>query len=589
LRRRWAFLKSGPVALSIVLSVAVVFAVVLVVVDIVSRLPRREPIFGSPREGPFVFPPGFLWGTATADHQIERSQPDDWTTFERRAKAEGKQERIRKGQMRPGHIGDVVTTPASWFERKTDFDAHFEADLAWAAAQGHNAFRLSLSWARLFPRAGMTEPDPAGVAFYERVFAAMERHKLTPSVTLFHFASPQWLWDSADASGKRGIERADAVDHFALWARTAVKLFGRHTKHWCTLNEPMVWAVLGYLEGAFPPFQRRGTPAHLNSVVVQLLRMHAAAYREIKQVSPDAMVGIAHHVRHFVPWRNHSLLDRLTAAGVDAAFVLDFLDALETGVFRPAMGGGPVAIAGLAQTQDYVGINFYGRFYVRGSGFGKFEIVPHDPNEPGEEESDVGWAIDETSLAPQLLRFARRYQKPLYILENGIADAAQDDVARQRFLVRHVQAVWEAIAHGADVRGFFYWSLVDNFEWIEGFGPRFGLMHVDYDDGMRRTPRPSGEVYGDIARKNALDAQLWGRYRRAPTVASSSPSLPLSSSSTPLASSVHNAAASSASPSVPSPSGSTAAFPSGAPDGVPAPSPTSTAGSDESARPREPV
>ncbi|MBM4279395.1 MAG: glycoside hydrolase family 1 protein [Deltaproteobacteria bacterium] len=504
------------VFVSLVFVAAVAFAVALVAVDLIGRLPRREPIVPPAADGPFAFPRGFLWGTATADHQIERAQADDWTVFERRAKAEGKQDRIRKGQMRPGHIGDVVATPAEWFEKKTDFDTHFDDDLALAAAHGHNAFRLSISWARLFPRAGMTTPDSDGVAFYERVFASLAKHGLQPSVTLFHFASPQWLWDGTDAQGRRGLESDDAVAHFAHFTRTVVDLFGAQTRHWCTLNEPMVWAVLGYLEGVFPPFQRRGLPAQINAVVAQLLRMHAAAYHAIKRGRPDAEVGIAHHVRHFVPWRNRSLLDRITAKGVDNGFIVDFLDAIETGVFRPALGGPAVEIEGLAGTQDYVGVNFYGRFYVRTSGPGKFEIVPHDPSEPGEEESDVGWAIDETSLAPQLVRFAARYKKPLYILENGIADAADDDVSRQRFLVRHVQAVWQAIEQGADVRGFFYWSLVDNFEWIEGFAPRFGLVNVDYAHGMRRRPRPSLAVYADIAGKNAVDAALWARFRRPP-------------------------------------------------------------------------
>lgn len=500
--------------LTLVLAAAVVFAVVLVVVDLVGRLPRRQPIRPAPGDGPFAFPRGFLWGTATADHQIERAQPDDWTVFERRAKAEGKQERIRKGQMRPGHIGDVVSTPLEWFEKKTDFDTHYASDLALAASHGHNAFRLSISWARLFPRAGMKEPDPEGLAFYDRVFAELDKNGLQPSVTLFHFASPQWLWDQTDPQGRRGLERSDAVAHFAHFTRVVVERYGKQTKHWCTLNEPMVWAVLGYLEGAFPPLQKRGVPAQINAVVAQLLRMHAAAYHQIKAIRRDAEVGIAHHIRHFVPWRNDKIMDRITAMGVDYGFVLDFLDAIETGVFRPALGGPPTEIPGLAGTQDYVGVNFYGRFYVRTSGPGKFEIVPHDPNEPGEEESDVGWAIDETSLAPQLVRFARRYKKPIYILENGIADAAGDDVARQRFLVRHLQAVWQAIAAGADVRGFFYWSLVDNFEWIEGFAPRFGLVHVDYADGARRTPRPSLALLAQVARANAIDADVWERFRR---------------------------------------------------------------------------
>jgi beta-glucosidase len=502
------------VLLTIVTAAAATASLVLVVVDLVARLPRRTPITPAPGEGPFAFPPGFLWGTATADHQIERAQPDDWVTFEHRAKAEKKQERVRKGQMRPGHIADIVDTPLSWLDRKVDFDGQFKSDLALAAAHGHNAFRLSISWARLFPRAGMKAPDPAGIAFYRAVFDEMAKHGLAPVVTLFHFASPQWLWDESDRQGKRGLERADAIDHFVFFTKTVMQHFGKDAKIWCTLNEPMVWAVLGYLEGAFPPFQKRGQPADISGVVAQLLRMHAAAYRAIKAARPDAEVGIAHHVRHFVPWRNTNLLDRLTAHAVDRAFVLDFLDALETGVHRPSLGGEVTEIVGLAGTQDYVGVNFYGRFYVRAQAPGRFEIVPHDPSEPGEEENDVGWAIDETSFAPELVRFARRYKKPLYILENGIADAADDDVARQRFLVRHAHAMWQAIQQGADVRGFFYWSLMDNFEWIEGYGPRFGLWKTDHADGAKRVKRPSVDVFAELARTNAIPAALWERYRR---------------------------------------------------------------------------
>ncbi len=501
-------------------SLPVAFVVVVVVIaDLLSRLPRRRPITDLGGDGPFSFPAGFLWGAATSDHQIERAQPDDWTTFERRVHREKKGARGNSGEVEPGHIFDIDKTPLSMIEQKTDFDTHYPSDLAAARGMGHNAHRFSISWARLYPRAGMSEPDPAGVAFYDGVFAELAQRSLEPFVTLFHFASPQWLWDTQDAAGKRGLERADAVDAFADFAQFVAQRWGSKFKFWCTLNEPMVWAYLGYLEGIFPPNEKRtGGPKEVVHVVAQLLRMHAAAYHAIKATHPQAQVGIAHHIRHFVPWRKWFALDGLGAVMVDQAFTLDFLDAIESGVLNAALTGVSIDIPGLAGTMDYVGLNYYGRFYVKAVPRPPFfEIIKHDKNEPGEEPNDLGWAIDETSFVPELVRFARRYGRPVYILENGIADNHDDDARRQRFLVRHVRAVWQAIREGADVRGFFFWSLVDNFEWAEGFGPRFGLLKVDYAKGGARSPRPSADVYREIASANGLPAGLWSRFRRGET------------------------------------------------------------------------
>ena len=463
-------------------------------------------------DGPFVFPHGFQWGTATADHQIERAQPDDWTAFEWSARADRKQTQTRLGLVPPGHIADIATVPASWIEHKADFDTHFDDDLGRARDLGTNAFRFSISWARLFPRAGMSAPDPDGVAFYDQILAACAKHGQEPSATLLHFASPQWLWQT-DGEGKRGYERADVVDHFRTFAAFCGQRWGGQVRHWCTLNEPMVLVYFGYVEGVFPPNERRGSPVRATPVAAQLLRMHAAAYHALKAARPDCLVGIAHHVRHFIPYRNHSFFDRLTAMMVDRAFTLDFMDAIHTGELSPALGGGAVVIPGLRGTMDYVGLNFYGRFYVKTTAPAKFEIVSHDPNEPGEEQSDVGWAVDETSFLPELERFWSRYRLPIYILENGIANDDVNDAQRQRFLVRHVRAMAEAVNRGVDVRGFYYWSLIDNFEWAAGFSPRFGLYHVDYDTGARRA-RDSVAVYRDIATNNGVTADLWHRFKR---------------------------------------------------------------------------
>lgn len=504
------------VVTSIVIAASVVSALILVAVELWSRLPHRRPIVGARGDGPFVFPHGFQWGTATADHQIERAQPDDWYAFELAARRDKKQNETRLGLVEPGHIAGIVDMPLKWIENKTNHDDHIEDDIALCAAVGNNAYRFSISWARLFPRANMTAPDPDGLAFYDRVLDACERNGQEPSVTLLHFASPQWLWEP-DEQGRRGFERHNAIAEFRRYAQLCASRWGHRVQHWCTLNEPMVLTFFGYVEGVFPPNERRGDPKMATPVAAQLLRMHVAAYEAIKANRHDAMVGIAHHIRHFVPWRNYNLLDRITALIVDRAFALDFMDAIHTGLLRPAFGGGIHEIEGLKGSMDYVGLNFYGRFYVKSTTPGKFEIIQHDKNEHGEEESDVGWAVDETSLGYELQRFWQRYDLPIYILEAGIADrggdSGVDDEMRQRFLVRHTQALWQAIEGGVDVRGFYYWSLLDNFEWAAGVGPRFGLFATNYDT-EERTARDSVEVYKEMATTNQVSQALWKRFRR---------------------------------------------------------------------------
>ena len=489
--------------------VALVALAALVVVGVaLANMPARTGHTRPPGDGPFALPRGFLWGAATADQQIEHQQPSDWTAFENLARRE------RRQGAEPGHIKGIADVADHVIAKKSDFDRKFADDFALAAAMGHNAHRFSISWARMFPREDMSDPDPAALDFYGRVLDALEKNGLLPFVTLFHFASPAWLW--TDSGGRRGVEREDAVARFSHFVDAVVKHFGARVRLWCTLNEPMVFAYAGYLQGIFPPHERRGGPEHVVPVVVALLKMHAAAYALIHGARSDAQVGIAQHVRAFVPWRNLAPLDRITAQLIDRAFILDFLDAIHTGKLDMAMTGQSLEIPGLASTMDYVGVNHYGRAYVktRVNAPQKYEILFHDPDEPGEEWSDLGWAADEAALTRVLTRFHARYARPLYVLENGVADAAPDDLRRQRLLVRHAHAIWVAVQQGADVRGYFHWSLVDNFEWAEGFDPRFGLYAIDYERDFVRTPRASVDVYRAIAQANAVSAELWRKHRR---------------------------------------------------------------------------
>jgi beta-glucosidase len=479
-------------------------------------LPKRTRNAGIVEEsaGPFVLPADFMWGAATADQQIEHAPPSNWTAFETSAHEEKRATRRADGAPTPGHIMEVHNVPASWLSKKTNFNDTFVDDIARAKAMGHNAHRFSVSWARLFPRARMVEPDADGVAFYDRLFDELDRQQIAPSVTLFHFASPQWLWTSTDGAGKTGLERDDIADHFAVFVEAVASRWGKRVVQWCTVNEPMVVLYFGYLEGVFPPNEQRGEPKHIVHIVENVLRCHARAYAICKTHS-DAPVGIAHHVRHFVPFRNTFLLDAVTAAFVRKAFMTDFLDAIETGTLSMTSTGRKVAIPGLAKTQDYIGLNYYGRFYVKSTWVpGKFTILPHDPKEPDEQKSELGWAVDEQGFVDQLRFFHARYQKPIHILENGLACSEKDDRLRQDFLVRHIHAIWKARRAGVDVRSYFHWSLMDNFEWAEGFGPRFGLYETDYGDDFARHARGSVDVFRELTSTNGVSASLWAKHRR---------------------------------------------------------------------------
>lgn len=482
------------------------------------------PLFGNKRlnrfqsqfkdKPPYKFPPGFLWGTATAAQQIEWQSPSDWTAFENRAFRKKLVAHDSKGHPLPGNIHNLDKMSLKARTRKSDFDTRYKSDIALMAKMGHNSYRFSISWSRLFPKEGQTKPSPQGIQFYQNILNTLKQHKIKPSATLFHFSSPAWLWKKKD--GKRGWERADALQHFERFVRSVSKAFGAQIHHWCTLNEPMVFVYNGYMQGFFPPNEKRPDPSMVAGVVVQLLKAHTLAYQilkaDAKQRGIKIEVGLTKHTRAFEPYRNYNALDRITAQLVEKSFVWDFMEALHTGVLKVTNTSFKQEIPGLKGTQDYVGVNYYGRFYVKSDILKptKFTIFDSDPSDKRELTSDLGWSLYPHGMYNVLVEMHKRYKKPIYVLENGIADKQGKDKLRQHFLVTHLKEVWNAIHHGkVDVRGFFYWSFLDNFEWAEGFGPRFGLVHVNYNKDFARTPRSSAALFTQIIRANAISTKLW--------------------------------------------------------------------------------
>ena len=475
---------------------------------------KREKIFISFPEdkGKISLPKKFLWGTATAAQQIESQTPTDWTAFEKRVVKEKKFDSLGRGKAKPGHIHNLGNYPAEVLRKKTDYDRLFAKDLSLAAKYSHNSYRFSIEWARLFPKEGMSKPDKKGIEYYRNILKACKHNKLKPSVTLFHFSSPQWFWQ--ERNGYKGWERDDAIELFSHFVQAVAHEFGGDIDHWCTLNEPMVYIYNGYLEGIFPPNELRRDPVKAAPLAVRMLEAHVAAWQILKQDAAarnkKIEVGFTQHTRRFEPLRNWHGLDRLTARMVEQAFMWDFCDAFKTGVFRMSGSRFKQTIPGLKDSLDYLGINYYGRFYLKTNVLRpmKFEVLMNDPASD-ELRNDLDWAIYPHGFYLVLTEAARRYGLPIYVLENGTADAADDDRLRQRFLVEHIREMALAIRDGADVRGYWFWSLVDNFEWAEGFEARFGLVKVDYLKKFQRIPRPSLELFKEIIEENGVSQAMF--------------------------------------------------------------------------------
>lgn len=423
------------------------------------------------------FPPGFLWGAATSAHQVEGdNRGNDWWRFEQ-------QSGVIRGDDRSGDA-------CRHYER-------FDQDFALAETDGHGAHRLSFEWSRLEPAPGQF--DAGAVAHYHAVLASLHRHRLAPIVTLHHFTNPCWLADAG------GWEDRHAIDHFERFVRFCAREFGAEVDWWCTVNEPEVYAFRSYSEGAWPPAVRDNSRAL--TVIANLLEAHARAYRVLHaedQVDADqdghaARVGFAKHRVRLEPLRAWHPLDRLMAYFEDRVFNTAVEQAAFGGVIDLSIPGARSVrrvVPELKGALDWYGLNHYTRWMVK-------SLVPDSHVlRPGASANDLGWELHPEGFE-HALGGASALGRPVLVTENGFADAT--DRLRPQALLEHIEAMHRAITRGANVLGYLHWSLLDNFEWSEGFHGRFGLYGVDFDDPERpRRRRQSAEVLARIARANAI-------------------------------------------------------------------------------------
>lgn len=443
-----------------------------------------EPSFEHLRS---ALPAGFLLGTATAAHQIEGGLDNDWTDWERGFHADG-----------TPHVKDRTVSGAA-----CDSWNRFDDDLALMRHLGANAYRFGIEWSRLEPAEGQWNEEAA--TRYFSWATKLRAAGIEPMVTLHHFTLPRWV---ATQGGWMSDRTIDLLSSFT--ERVAKKL-GSVVDSWCTINEPNVLMAMSYLKGVFPPGLKDQRLCAQG--LVRLLRAHgrmASIIREYDTIDADgdgfaSRIGLAHHVRIFQP-ASRSPLDRIIAAFTDRFFNQAIVDA-------PMHGRITLSIPGVVDIDeeapdlkgslDWLGINYYGRDHVRADLSDPSlseQYVPAD-----RPVSDLGWDIWPEGMYQVLKRYSA-LGLPIYVTENGTAD--HRGTKRPGFLRAHFAALVQAAREGVDVRGYFHWSLLDNFEWAEGHEPRFGLYHVDYESPEKhRQATPAVETFREIARGLGLSPE----------------------------------------------------------------------------------
>ncbi len=431
------------------------------------------------------FPEGFLWGTASSAYQCEGGNTNNqWYQWEQQ-----------------GHIltGEQCGDASNWWRAA-------EIDFELAEQMENNALRLSLEWSRIEPAEGQW--DSAALDRYRAMLADLHRRRITPIVVLHHFTDPLWFAERGGFTNEANIRL------FVRYVTHVVQALHDLCDFWMTLNEPNIYAILGYQLGSYPPGESNMLLAM--HVLRNLLQAHVEAFHAICHLQPQAQIGYCLHYHLFDPASNDSLLDRAVAGLQDTFFNWAALHAGETGRFTFPIDMLLTPIARASGARDYHGINYYTREMVRfdpslpAELFGRRFISPGAiRNDPG-KEGFFGEIYPEGLYRVLKAVYQRtRGNKPLYVTENGFSDTLDD--RRPRAILEHLAMVHRAINEGIPVRGYLYWTLADNFEWNEGWGVRFGLVEVD-PATQRRIPRRSASMFGEICRANGITESIVERY-----------------------------------------------------------------------------
>lgn len=423
------------------------------------------------------FPKGFLWGCATASHQVEGNNTNNnWYAWEQ-----------------AGHTRDKAGLACDWW------GGRWREDMDRAAETHQNTHRFSIEWSRIQPTPDRWDED--ALERYRAMARGMTERGLMPLVTLHHFTDPLWLFENC------GWEKEETVGLFEKYVRKVVTALKEYVTYWVTINEPNVYALSGYVTGDFPACNK-GLKVAIK-VMANMLRGHAAAYRAIHEIQKEARVGYALHYRPQVAARPWFPLDALIRNIQHKGINMAFPSGISSGVMQSPLGS--IRIPEAKGTQDYLGLNYY-----------SVDTVAFDPTQPATlfakryypDDSDFSAtrfiANIPTGLFDSLKWAVEAYPNtPILITENGVEDP--DDTMRPRYIAQHIQQMWRAVNFNWPVKGYYHWSLVDNFEWERGWSQRFGLWGLDVNT-QARIRRPSVDLYAEICKENGLSSEMVQKY-----------------------------------------------------------------------------
>jgi beta-glucosidase len=406
----------------------------------------------------------FLWGVATSAFQLEGSPHADWTSWDA--------------------ILDTVPNVTNHYHL-------YKEDLKLLKELGVNAYRFSIEWSRIQPKENVW--DQEALEHYQEIIHILRENDIEPMVTLHHFTHPLWF------IRKYPWHNRESIENFLEYTEKTLSAI-RGVRYWITFNEPYVLLLGGYLEGCMPPGIKDASLAL--KAMENILICHGKAFDMIHAAVPGAMVSVAHNMAALAPWSRWNPLDRLIASMAKYFYNHSLLDAFLTGrlhvkfPFRK-----PIELAVPIQDKlDFFGVNYYTRVHMRFNPFKKMGVELRHRDIDGYGLTDMGWEIHPRGLA-KVLKYASKLNVPLLITENGIA--THSDRKKIKFMKRHVDTIEQCIKAGIDVRGYFYWSLIDNYEWLQGLDARFGLYHVDFDT-LERRPTKAALYYAYLIRSRAF-------------------------------------------------------------------------------------
>ncbi len=401
-----------------------------------------------------LFPKNFFWGGSTAAHQVEGGQENDWSTWELAHAKELAQTAHQRLHWLPSwdRIKERAEDPENYVSGKgVEHYKHYRQDFDLAQKLNLNSLRFGIEWSRLEPEEGKW--DEEAITHYRQYITELRSRHLEPFLNIWHWTMPTWFAD------KGGFKNRANLVYFDRFVQKVAEEFTDDVNYIITLNEPNVYASFSFLTGEWLPQEK--SMVSFVRVYWNLTRAHRRAYKILKDHKPGLSVGVAAQLANIQAKHPHSLFDSTSTKWMRYFWNWWFLRRIR-------------------RHQDFVGINYYFTDYFTGM------LKRENPTVP---LNDLGWYMEPEGLYPLLLRTWSRFKKPIFVTENGLAD--ERDEHRRWWIEETIVAMEKALSEGVDLRGYFHWSLLDNFEWKYGWWPAFGLIEVDRKNGMKRTIRPS--------------------------------------------------------------------------------------------------